>query len=96
LIERLRFLYADNVIGISHFEYNEDFGFISNNLQNLQQQFRSHICKGDMTPNNPVRTNAFEHMKDNKLQSMDSLTKSHETVFDITDFSIGGFDFMNF
>src|SRR5687767_14932549 len=95
-MERLRLLYADNLIGISHFEYDEDFGAISKELQELHQRLRSHICKGDLTPNNSTRTIAYENMKDNKLQSIESLKKYHKTVYPTTNLSIGGFGFMNF
>src|SRR5687768_16234319 len=95
-MERLRFLYADNLIGISHFEYDEDFGAISKELQELHQRLQSHICKGDLTPNNSMCTNIYENMKDNKLRSMESLNKYHESIYPTTDLSIGGYGFMNF
>src|SRR5688500_17461898 len=95
-MERLQFLYAENNTGITHFEYNKDFGSISKELEALQQCLRAHICKGGLTPNNFTRQKAFDNMKDNKLQSMDSLTANHETIFSTTDLAIGGYSFMDF
>lgn len=67
LIERIRFLYLENLGDLSHIEHVPDWGEINDSTQKLHQYFKQHIDR-TATSENTKWSQKVKALKDNILR----------------------------
>ena len=79
LIERLRFLHLESIIGIRNIEPVPHWGDMPEDWKELQAVIKEHIQK-TVSPKSSIFVNQFKEMKDNVLQSNILLNQVYEVT----------------
>jgi len=94
LMERLRFLYLVNSVGVGHIEKKKDWGELSKKLKVLQTRLSPHF-QGDYTPDSKAFVQAYTKMQDNLHRTKGFLSLNHVVVFPTANFTSGSLEIIN-